>query len=126
MKYFYTGLGILLACLVLCVIGTTALDRYAAETASLLEHAYQLGETGAFEQAERWVRAASEGWEKRRGFFGVFLSHDQLDTVEGAFHKARAYAADANDEEFGPICVELIEALHNLSDMERPKYYNVL
>ena len=32
---------------------------------------------------------------------------------------------NANGDEFGPICVELIDTLRNLSEMETPHYYNV-
>lgn len=125
MKYLYTGLGILLVCLVLCAVATVTLDRCTAEAASQLEQARLLGEAGAYEQAARWVEKASDGWEKRMGFFGIILPHDQLDKVDGAFRKAQAYAQGENTGEFGPICVELIDTLLNLSETERPHYYNV-
>lgn len=125
MKYLYTGLGILVVCLVLCVVATATLDRCTSEAASQLEQARLLGEAGAYEQAASWVEKASDGWEKRMGFFGIILPHDQLDRVDNAFRKAQAYAQDENIGEFGPICVELIDTLLNLSETERPHYYNV-
>lgn len=125
MKYLYTGLGILIVCLVLCTVSTATLDRCTAEAASQLEQARLLGEAGAYEQAAHWVEKASEGWEKRMGFFGIILPHDQLDRVDNAFRKAQAYAQEENNGEFVPICAELIDTLLNLSETERPHYYNV-
>lgn len=125
MKYLYTGLGILAVCLLLCLVMTAALSRYTAEAAAQLEQARLLGESGSFEQAARWVGRASDNWRNRKGFFGVILPHDHLDEVDSAFRKAQAYARDANDSEFGPTCVELIDILQNMSEMETPHYYNV-
>ena len=125
MKYLYTGLGILLACLLLCLVMTTVLGRFTGEAVSQMERARALGEAGAYEQAARWVEKASGDWERRMGFFGIMMPHDHLDEVGSAFRKALAYAGNANDEEFSPICVELIDTLRNLSEMETPHYYNV-
>lgn len=125
MKYLYTGLGILLACLVLCMVSTTALDRCTTEAVSRLEQARRSGEAGSYEQAAHWIEKASEGWEKRMGFFGIILSHDQLDKVDSSFRKAQAYARNENAGEFGPTCAELIDTLQNLSETEKPHYYNV-
>lgn len=125
MKYLYTGLGILLVCLILCAVSLATLDRCTTEAAFQLEQARMLGETGDYEQAARWIEKASDGWEKRMGFFGIILPHEQLDKVDGAFRKAQAYAQNENAGEFGPICVEMIDTLLSLSEKERPHYYNV-
>lgn len=125
MKYLYTGLGILAACLILCMVSTAALNRCTAEAASQLEQALQLGGAGEYEKAADWIEKASDGWEKRTGFFGIILPHDQLDKVDSAFRKAQIYAENKNAGEFAPTCAELIDNLLNLSETESPHYYNV-
>ena len=125
MKFLYTGLGILAVCLLLCIVMTTVLDRFTSEAVSHMEQARSLGEAGAYEQAARYVEKASVNWENRMGFFGIILPHDHLDEVGSAFRRAQVYAKNDNGDEFGPICVELIDTLRNLSEMETPHYYNV-
>lgn len=126
MKYLYTGVGILLGCLILCLTVTGALDRALAQTASELEQARLLGEAGELGQAAQWVDRAAAGWEGRKGFLGIVLRHDELDKAVGAFRKLRICAANGDAEEFVPECAELIETLGQVAEREKPYYYNVL
>ena len=125
MKFLYTGAGILLACLLLCIIVTSTLNRYTEEAVSQIEQARQLGEAGEYEEAADCIEKATVRWEERMNFFGIALPHEHLDKVDEAFQKTQAYARIKNSSEFGPNCITLIEDIRSLAEIETPKFYNV-
>ena len=126
MKHLYIGFGILLLCLVLCWVSLFVLDRTAERTTGLLQQALELGDREYFSQAQTLTEEALDLWNAHRGFFGVILRHDEADEVNAAFEELREYVRNDCIEEFEPACARLIEQIHHIADMERPRYYNVL
>ncbi len=126
MRFLRFGAGVLLACFLLCAAAASSLGRCTEETAALLEQAQRFGGAGNFEEASRWIRRASEGWEARKGFLGSTLSHEELDEIEVGFCSLLAIAEQEAEDQFAPACAELIARVRHVSEMEKPFYYNVL
>ena len=126
MKPLAVGAGILLACLALCIGMLALLDHYTGEAAGQLEEARRLANAGQFDEATAAVEAVWAQWQERRGFFGIVLRHDEADQVHTTFRQLVEYGRNGTVEEFEPTCADLIEQIRHLSDMEKPRYYNVL
>ncbi len=126
MRHLYAALAILLACLILCLVVVGRLDRYTTRTAETLERAQAAGSSGDFGEAADQVREAFALWDGKKGFFGMALRHNDLDSINEAFCELRAYAEGANEDEFAPACAGLIARIRHIAEMEKPYYYNVL
>lgn len=126
MKFLRLGVGVLLACFLLCAAAASSLDRCTGEASTRLEQAQRFGSTGNFEEAARWISQASEVWEARKGFLGSTLRHEELDEIEVGFRSLLAIAEQEADDQFAPACAELIARIRHVSEMEKPFYYNVL
>jgi len=125
-KHLYAALAILLVCLILCFTVVERLDRYTSRTAETLEQARTAGSSGDFGEAARQVREAFSFWDEKKGFFGMALRHNDLDSINEAFCELRAYAEGENEDEFAPACAGLIARIRHIAEMEKPYYYNVL
>lgn len=126
MKYFYTGLGLLAACLAVCLTTMLLLDKYTQAANDVLQEAIELAEHGDYHGAAQKVESAQSGWKAHRGFFGIMLRHDEADEVNAAFQALSRYAQVESKEEFLPNCAELMERVTHLAEMERPSYFNIL
>ncbi len=126
MKFLRFGLGVLLACFLLCAAAVSSLGRCTEEAAALLEQAQRFGSAGNFEEAAHWISRASEAWEARKGFLGSTLRHEELDEIEVGFRSLLAIAEQEAEDQFAPACAEQIARIRHVSEMEKPFYYNVL
>ena len=125
-KYLLTGVGILLLCLLLCMAVISVLNSYTAYALSLLEQAQDAARQGEFSVAEDCVSGTLAFWEDHRGFFGVVVRHAEADQINTTFHALREAARMESAEEFLPACADLMEQIRHLSDMEQPRYANIL
>ena len=107
MRYLYWGIAILALCLILCVVCTALLGVYTQEVTAVLERARDAASAGDFDAAARLAVRAQCIWESHRGFFGMTLRHHI-------------------QEEFEPVCADLIEQIQHLYEMEMPYFYNIL
>lgn len=125
MRRPFFGLGwlLILLLLALCIWNTLVLRQQLTESAALLQQAAQ-AET--LQAASDLVREASALWERRAGYYGTVLRHDETDTIATGFAALLAYAAAGEETDFRGRCAELAAQLEHIAKMEMPLPGNIL
>lgn len=126
MKRLWLGIGILAVILALSLMAMGCLGRMTDQTASLLEEAWQLSETGNQAQALALANQARARWTARYGLAASFMDHEELEEVTVSFAELQAWGALEKREEFAVRCRSLACLLRELGRGERLLYYTFL
>lgn len=126
MKYFYIGLGVLAALLILSIAGSALLCRSTQEPERLLRDADAALLADDFPAAAALAGRAARAFDRRRALLSSLLSHEELDEIAIGFSDLEVYAAEGSREEFRAHCKELQFRLRHIAEMDLPFYYNFL
>ena len=79
-----------------------------------------------FDSAARLLHRAKGIWSGHERFFGVVLSHSELDEVNIAFAELMQYAELEDRDDFLAGTARLVATIEHIREMEVPSYHNLL
>lgn len=126
MKYFYLGIGILAVILLLSLLCLGVIGGRMAEIGTLLEEAWGDCKTGRFDRAKLVAEKAKSAWEAGYGLTASFADHGDLNEVDQLFAQMEACGVLENWDEFAQVCRQLITLVEDVSQRQKPLYYNFL
>ena len=123
---------VLLSCLILllvlgfCLFSMFHIRAIAEHTLLLTSRAQQSAASSDFAACETEIDEAMQYWKRYERYFGLTLTHEQIDDILDRFAALRQYAALGDRDDFLAGCAELRSTLEHLRQMELPTYENIL
>ncbi len=126
MKRIWVSAGALGVLVLFCIFGVIRVNHICVKANENLRRAETAVYLGDYEGAKTCVEGARQIWKGHAGFLGIMLRHTEMDDIDLMFPGLLEALRQKDGREFYLRNGELIEALRNLTQMERPRYYNVL
>lgn len=120
-----SGLILVLA-LSFCLFSMLHTRTICQQALSLLSAAQQAAEAEDFSACQRTVAQAQTLWKRYERWFGLTLSHAQIDNILERFAALSQYADLSDRDDFLAGCAELSVALSHIRQMELPTAENIL
>jgi len=122
--WFAAALLLLLAGSGILVSGT--IGRLVDHSMSLINDAEALVRQDNFKAAGTVCAEAADHWKGHNKTFSAFLRHDETDAVEISIARLQVFADIGDKDDFLALCVELLEELRHIRDMEKPLPWNIM
>ena len=122
----------LFACLLLaaalgfCIFSSVTVRAETQSVNEAIAEARNAAARGDFDTAAAELHRAQARWHEHERFFGVVLSHTEIDEVNIAFAELLQYAALADRDDFLAGTARLVASIEHIREMELPSYHNLL
>mgnify|MGYP004544707263 FL=1 len=126
MRHILLSCVILLLALAFCLFSMLHVREICRETLDLLTSAQTAAEQGDFEACQTSMQNAARHWKRYERYFGLALSHAEVDDVISRFAALNQYALLEDRDDFLAGCAELMSAVRHLREMELPTVENIL
>ena len=126
MRHVLLSCVILLLALAFCLFSMLHVRQICLETLDLLSAAQAAAEREDFEGCWRSMQDAARHWKRYERYFGLALSHAEVDDIVSRFAALNQYAVLEDRDDFLAGCAELMSAVRHLREMELPTLENIL
>ena len=126
MRHVLFSCLVLLLVLAFCLFSMFHIRAICQQALTLLSDAQESAQRSDFASCRRSVDAAMRHWTRYERYFGLTLTHEQIDDSIDRFAALRQYAALGDRDDFLAGCAELRSTLEHLRQMELPTYENIL
>ncbi len=126
MKHTVLALALLAAALAVCITSSVRVRRDCQSVNDAIAEARNQAARGDFAGAAAQLDKAKEIWHSHERFFGVVLSHSELDDVKMLFAELSQYAVLGDQDDFLAGSARLIATIEHIREMEVPSYHNLL
>ena len=123
---------VLLSCLILllvlgfCLFSMFHIRAIVERALLLTEQAQQSAVISDFTACETEIDAAMQHWKRYERYFGLTLTHEEIDSILERFAALHQYAVLGDRDDFLAGCAELQSTLEHIRQMELPSYENIL
>lgn len=119
-------LAILAALFLAASCNTWAFEQNTARWRCQLQQAADALQAGDWSGAERTLKEGYEDWAAHRTYLCVVAVHDEINSAEESYVRARTLAAAREDSECLSELAGLLAQLQAMGDMERLSLRNIL
>lgn len=126
MKHTLFACLLLTAALGFCIFSSVTVRAETQAVNDAIAEARNAAARDDFASAAAELHRAKALWHAHERFFGVVLSHTEIDEVNIAFAELLQYAALADRDDFLAGTARLVASIEHIREMELPSYHNLL
>ena len=126
MRHILLSCVILLLALSFCLFSMLHVRDICQKTLEHLSSAQEAAEQNDFDACRASMQSASQHWKRYERYFGLALTHEEVDDVVSRFAALSQYAALEDRDDFLAGCAELSFAIAHIREMELPAIENIL
>ena len=126
MRHILLSVLILLLALGFCLFSMFHIRAICQQALTLLSQAQQSAESFDFEHCRAEIQSAMQHWKRYEHYFGLTLTHDEIDDILERFTALAQYATLEDRDDFLAGCAELSSAIDHIREMELPSVQNIL
>lgn len=126
MKHARIAVCLLALTLGFCIAASVLVRRYSLEVTEAIAESERRAAQSDFRGAAAQLHEARQRWHRHERFFGVVLSHSELDDVNMMFAELAQYAALGDRDDYLAGTARLAAAIGHIREMQLPSYHNLL
>lgn len=126
MRHVLFSCLVLLLVLAFCLFSMFHIRAICQQALTLLSDAQESAQRSDFASCRRSVDAAMRHWTRYERYFGLTLTHAEVDDILERFAALTQYAALEDRDDFLAGCAELRFSISHLQEMELPTLENIL
>lgn len=109
-----------------CILSSVLVRQYSQTVNDALSVSRAQAARNDFGGAADRLQEAKALWRSHERYFGVVLSHSEIDDVNMMFAELAQYAELGDRDDFLAGTARLIATIEHIREMELPSYHNLL
>ena len=126
MRHVLLSCILLLFALAFCLFSMFHIREICRLALEPLQQAQESAERYDFETCRTCINRAMQHWRRYERYFGLTLTHDQIDDILERFAALSQYAQLEDRDDFLAGCAELTFSIEHIREMELPSIQNIL